>query len=155
MNLSATFMAILLAGATILASASSPANAHPPPFTQAQRLERQKILFSKMDQNRDGQVSLEEYLAYYQKAVDQGRGRFIEYGFREYDRNGDGFITLQEFLAPVTVRDQFRALDVNRDGRISRDEFLGPEPQFRSMDRDNDGLVTWEEYWRVMSRIQK
>ena len=26
---------------------------------------------------------------------------------------------------------------------------------FRSMDRDKDGLVTWEEYWRVMSRMQK
>ena len=64
-------------------------------------------------------------------------------------------ITLQEFLAPVTVRDRFRAMDLNQDGRISRDEFLEPGPLFRAMDRDGDGLVTWEEYWRVMSKIQK
>jgi Ca2+-binding EF-hand superfamily protein len=155
MNLGLNLMAVLMAGAGLLASGSPPAGAHPPPFTQEQRLEKQKIAFEKMDQNRDGQVSLEEYLAYYQKAVEQGRRQFSEYDFRKYDRNGDGFITLQEFLEPVTVKDQFRGLDKNRDGRISRDEFLGPERQFRTMDRDNHGFITWEEYWRVMSRIQK
>jgi Ca2+-binding EF-hand superfamily protein len=155
MNLGLNLMAVLLAGATILASTASPAGAHPLPFTQEQRIEKQKIAFEKMDQNRDGQVSLEEFLAYYHAGVEQGRRQFIEYDFRKYDRNGDGFITLKEFLEPVTVRDQFRALDKNRDGRISRDEFLGPERQFRAMDRDNDGFITWEEYWRVMSRIQK
>ncbi|OGR30878.1 MAG: hypothetical protein A2139_03365 [Desulfobacca sp. RBG_16_60_12] len=155
MNLGLNLMAVLLMRVGILASGSPPAGAHPPPFTQAQRLEQQKIAFEKMDRNRDGQVSLTEYLAYYQKAVEQGRRQYIEYDFRKYDLNGDGFITLKEFLEPVTVRDQFRALDKNRDGSISRDEFWGPEPQFRSMDQDNDGFITWEEYWRVMSRIQK
>jgi Ca2+-binding EF-hand superfamily protein len=154
-NLGRNLKAVLLAGAIILASPPPPAGARPPGGTQEQRLERQKILFSKMDKNRDGQVSLEEFLAYYQVQCDQGRRRFIEYDFRQYDRNGVGFITLQEFMAPVTVRDTFRALDKNRDGRISRDEFLLPGPLFRSMDLDNDGLVTWEEFWRVMSRIQK
>jgi len=153
MNLGLDLMAVLLAGAIILASASPPAGAHPPPFTQEQRLEKQKIAFEKMDQNRDEQVNLEEFLAYYQKAVEQGRRRFIEDDFRKCDRDGDGFITLQEFLEPVTVQDQFRALDENRDGRISRDEFLGPERQFRAMDWDNDGFVTWEESWRVMGKI--
>jgi len=155
MDLGLNLMAVLLAGATILASTASPSGARPPPFTQEQRIEKQKIAFEKMDQNRDGQVSPEEFLAYYHAGVEQGKRRFIEYDFRKYDRNGDGFITLQEFLEPVTVRDQFRALDVNRDGRISRDEFLEGEARFRAMDRDNDGCVTWEEYWRVMSRIQK
>jgi Ca2+-binding EF-hand superfamily protein len=155
MNLGLKLMAVFLAGATILGSTASPVAAHPPPYTQEQRLERQKILFTKMDQNRDGQVSLAEFLAYYHAGVEQGRRQFIEYDFRKYDRNGDGFITLQEFLEPVTVRDQFRGLDKDRDGRISRDEFLGPEQQFRAMDRDNHGFITWEEYWRVMSRIQK
>jgi Ca2+-binding EF-hand superfamily protein len=155
MNLSATIITILLAGATILASVSPPAYARWPGFTDEQRLERQRVLFAKIDQNRDGQVSLEEFLAYYQVECAKGRRRFIEYNFRTYDRNGDGFITLQEFLEAVTIRDQFRALDINGDGRISRDEFLEGEARFRAMDQDNDGFITWEEYWRVMSRIRK
>ena len=155
MRLSAYLMAILLAGAIILASNPFPAGARWPGYTDEQRLERQRIAFAKMDKNQDGQIDLAEFLAYYQKEVAQGRRRFIEFDFRLYDRNGDGFITLQEFLAPVTVRDRFRAMDLNQDGRISRDEFLEPGPLFRAMDRDGDGLVTWEEYWRVMSKIQK
>jgi Ca2+-binding EF-hand superfamily protein len=155
MNLGCNLTAVLLTGAVLLATAPPPAGARPPGGTQEQRLERQKILLSKLDKNRDGQVSLEEFLAYYHAAVEQGRRRFVEYDFRKYDRNGDGFITREEFLAPVTERDTFRAMDKNRDGRIGQDEFLLPGPMFRSMDQDKDGLVTWEEFWRVMSRIQK
>jgi hypothetical protein len=33
----------------------------PPPCTQAQWLERQKVAFKEMDQNQDGQVSLPGY----------------------------------------------------------------------------------------------
>jgi Ca2+-binding EF-hand superfamily protein len=155
MNLSARLVVALLAGAISLAGILPPAYAHPPPYTEAQRRERQEIAFKEMDQNRDGQVSLAEFLAYYHRGVAQGRRRFIEHECRLYDRNGDGVITLEEFLAAVTVRDRFLALDLNRDGRISREEFIGPEPLFRAMDCDGDGLVTWEEYWRVVSRIQK
>jgi Ca2+-binding EF-hand superfamily protein len=155
MNLDRKLMAVILAGAAFLANPPPPAGARWPGFTEEQRLERQKLLFGKLDKNRDGQVSLEEFLAHYRLECSQGRRRFVEFDFRKYDRNGDGFITLQEFLAPVTVRDTFRGLDKDRDGRISRDEFLLPSPRFRSMDQDNDGLVTWEEFWRVMSRIRK
>ncbi len=42
MNLGLNLMAVLLAGATILASTAPPAGAHPPPFTQEQRLETTK-----------------------------------------------------------------------------------------------------------------
>jgi Ca2+-binding EF-hand superfamily protein len=155
MKLSGNLAAVFLAGAITLASPSSPAGARWPGFTEAQRLERQKIAFQQMDKDQDGQVTLAEFLACYQKEVAQGRRRFIEFDFRLYDRNEDAVITLQEFLTPVTVRDRFRAMDLNRDGRISRDEFLEPVPLFRAMDRDGDGLITWEEYWRVMSRIRK
>jgi Ca2+-binding EF-hand superfamily protein len=154
-NPSAYLMAMLLAGAVILAGASPPAGARWPGYTDEQRLERQKAAFAKMDKNQDGQVDLAEFLAYYPKEVAQGRRRFIEFDFRLYDRNGNGMITLQEFLAPVTLRDRFRAMDLNQDGRISRDEFLEPGPLFKAMDRDNQGWVTWEDYWRVMSRIRK
>ena len=155
MKLSVYLMAMLLAGATLLASNPPPAGARWPGYTEEQRLERQKVAFAKMDKNQDGQVDLAEFLAYYQKEVAQGRLRFIEFDFRLYDRNGNGVITLQEFLAPVTVRDRFRAMDLNQDGRISREEFLEPGPLFQAMDQDGDGLVTWEDYWRVMSRIRK
>jgi Ca2+-binding EF-hand superfamily protein len=146
---------VLLATAALLATPPPKAGARPPGYTEKQRLERQKILFSQLDRNQDGQVNLEEFLAHYHLECERGRRRFIEFDFRKYDRNEDGLITLQEFLAPVTLPDTFRALDKNRDGRLSREEFLLPSPLFRSMDRANDGLITWEEFWRVMSRIQK
>jgi Ca2+-binding EF-hand superfamily protein len=155
MNLGRILMAVLLAGAVLLAAPPPPAGARPPRFNQEQRLAHQQTVFAQMDKNQDGQVSLADFLAHYQAAVEQDRRRFIEYDFRQYDRNGDGFITREEFLAPVTVRDTFRALDKDRDGRISQDEFLLPGPMFASMDQNKDGLVTWEEFWRVMSRIQK
>ena len=101
--------------------------------------------FQELDKNRDGKVSLGEFLAFH---GDNSRLRtqFLEYEFRKYDRDGDGIITYEEDWAPVSSEDEFRGVDKNRDSRISPDEFLQGERLFRRLDRNNDGGVTWDEY---------
>jgi Ca2+-binding EF-hand superfamily protein len=102
-------------------------------------------LNDRSNNNRDGKVSLEEYLAFL-GADHPLRRQFLAYEFRQYDRNGDGLITREEHWARLSLSDEFRALDKNQDGRVSPDEFLQGEKQFRSLDRNHDGFITREEY---------
>ena len=141
MNPVAKLITVLLVGATVL---SSPAAQALTP-THEQVREGWEKRFQSMDKNRDGKVSLEEFLAF-QGAELPLRRQLLEYEFRKYDRNGDGFITHEEHWAPVGLEDEFRGVDENRDGRISPDEFLQGERLFRRLDRNNDGVITWEEY---------
>ena len=107
---------------------------------------------SRLDKNRDGKVSLEEYLAFH-GAESPLRRQFLEYEFRKYDRDGDGIITYEEHWAPVNLEDEFRAWK-KRDGRISPDEFLQGERLFRRLDRNNDGVITWESTGRIPAEAQ-
>jgi Ca2+-binding EF-hand superfamily protein len=141
MNPIAKLITVLLVGATMLSSAA--AQALTP--TREQVRESWEKRFQDRDKNRDGKVSLEEYLAFHGAEPPLSRD-LLEYEFRKYDRNGDGFITHEEHWAPVRLEDEFRGMDKNRDGQISPDEFLQGERLFRRLDRNNDGVITWEEY---------
>jgi Ca2+-binding EF-hand superfamily protein len=136
-------MVFLSAAVIILANGSPPASALTPTREQVQKSWEKR--FQDLDKNRDGKVSLEEYLVFFGADHPQRR-QFLEYEFRKYDRNGDGFITIEEHWAPVSLADEFRALDKNQDGRISQDEFLQGERMFRRLDRNHDGFVTLDEY---------
>ena len=141
MNPTAKLITMLLVGATMLSSTA--AQALTP--TREQVREGWEKRFQSMDKNRDGKVSLEEFLAFHGAELPLRR-QLLEYEFRKYDRNGDGFITHEEHWAPVGLEDEFRGVDENRDGRISPDEFLQGERLFRRLDRNNNGVITWEEY---------
>jgi len=75
-------------------------------------------LFTRLDANRDGYLSMQEY--------SQGGGFTLDslggasYRFSNLDVNGDGLITRNEWNMN---RADFNRLDVNRDNRISRFEF--------------------------------
>jgi Ca2+-binding EF-hand superfamily protein len=140
-NMIAKLITVLLVGAAMLPSAA--AQALTP--TREQVREGWEKRFQDRDKNRDGKVSLEEYLAFH-GAEPPLRRQFLEYEYRKYDRNGDGFITHEEHWAPVNLPDEFRGVDKNRDGRISLDEFLEGKRLFRRLDRNHDGVITWEEY---------
>jgi len=137
----ATLITVLLVGATMLSSTA--VQALTPTHEQVRKSWEKR--FQDLDKNRDGKVSLEEFLAFH-GAESPLRRQFWEYEFRKYDRNGDGFITHEEHWAPVGLEDEFRGVDRNRDGRISPDEFLQGERLFRHLDRNNDGVITWDEY---------
>jgi len=135
---------VFLAAAVIILTSGLP-QAFPLTPTREQVRTSWEKRFQDLDKNRDGKVSLTEYLAFFGADSPQRR-QFLEYEFRKYDRNGDGFITPGEHWAPVTLEDEFRALDKNRDGRVSRDEFLQEDKIFRNLDRNHDGFITLEEY---------
>jgi Ca2+-binding EF-hand superfamily protein len=143
MNKICKFMVLLAAVVILPASGSTPAAALTPTREQVKKSWEKR--FQDLDNNRDGKVSLEEYLAFF-GADHPLRRQFLEYEFRKYDRNGDGFITREEHWARLSLSDEFRALDKDQDGRVSPDEFLQGEKLFRSLDRNHDGFITWDEY---------
>jgi Ca2+-binding EF-hand superfamily protein len=142
-NKISNLMGFLSFAVIILASSPPPAFALTPSREQVQKSWEKR--FQDLDNNRDGKVSLEEYLVFFGADHPQRR-QFLEYEFRKYDRNGDGFITTEEHGAPVSLADEFRALDKNQDGRIGQDEFLQGERMFCRLDRNQDGFITLEEY---------
>ena len=141
MNPIAKLLTLLLVGGAMLSS--DVAQALTPTHEQVRKSWEKR--FQARDKDRDGKVSLEEFLAFHGAELPLRR-QLLEYEFRKYDRNGDGFITHEEHWAPVGLEDEFRGVDENRDGRISPDEFLQGERLFRRLDRNNDGVITWEEY---------
>jgi Ca2+-binding EF-hand superfamily protein len=143
MHLISGIFVFLAAAVIILAPGSTPAFPRTP--TRGQVQDSWEKRFQDLDQNRDGQVSLAEYFAFFKEGSPQRR-RYVEYEFRKYDRNGDGFITREEHFTTVTLRDEFRALDQDRDGKVSLKEFLDAEILFQPLDRNHDGFLTLEEY---------
>jgi len=105
-------------------------------------------LFTRLDANRDGYVTLQEYT--------QGNGFNLDalggpaFGFSAIDANHDGWLTRNEWSMSSA---DFKRLDINFDNRISRFEFehdtasddrFSPA-QFNALDANHDGWLTRSE----------
>gem|GEM_PF-3026522 len=120
-----------------------PAAALTPTPEQVRRAEERR--FTELDRNRDGRVSRQEYLRFFD-AVSGTRRQYFEYEFRKYDRNRDGYLTREELTAPVRPEDEFRAMDADGDGRLSPKEFLFGGREFFRRDRNGDNFLSLPEY---------
>jgi hypothetical protein len=113
-------------------------------------------LFTRLDANRDGSVTMQEYT--------QGAGFNLDalggpaYRFTNIDANNDGWVTRNEWQMGNA---DFDRLDINRDNRISRFEFENDTAsdndnraprQFNSIDANRDGWLTRSE--SRMSNVQ-
>jgi len=137
---------VLPSGLGVLPSGSGEGTVGPPPLAALR----------EADTNKDGSVSLQEYLAAQEKA------------FRQMDTNKDGALDSQELMAvrqgirrevqqmaalrggafghgTLALR-RFQELDANNDGKISAAEFKGPQERFKQLDANGDGFLTKEEY---------
>ena len=107
-------------------------------------------LFIRLDTNRDGFLTIQEYT--------QGAGFNLDslggpsFRFSNIDRNSDGWVTRNEWHMGNT---DFDRLDINRDNRISRFEFENDTAsyndyryfptEFNSFDSNRDGWLTRPE----------
>ncbi len=107
-------------------------------------------LFSRLDTNRDGYMTIQEYTQGSGFALDSRGGP--SYRFSNIDLNNDGWVTRNEWNMGSA---EFVRLDLNRDNRISRYEFEDhtseyndqqyTAAQFGSFDANRDGWLTRPE----------
>jgi Ca2+-binding EF-hand superfamily protein len=97
-------------------------------------------LGEQLDTNKDGTVTLEEFLAQ--------RGP----SFARFDKNNDGVVDRDEFEAAAKesadywVKRFIKRFDTDRDGRISKDEFAkARRERFAMRDLDGDGRIGVED----------
>ena len=91
--------------------------------------------FNRVDTNRDGRISRDEW-------------RYDYESFRRADRNGDDVLSRAEFVNGDTdedLEDRFEYLDANNDGRIDRSEWHSSADAFRWLDRNHDGVLSRRE----------
>ncbi|XP_046543709.1 calmodulin-4-like [Haliotis rubra] len=98
-----------------------------------------KQLFSELDKDKSGDVTLDEFL-FAMQPITNGKKRCATFRrmFRRMDVNKDGFLSVSELhralasavgegeepLSAQEVKDMIAHVDVNGDGRLDYEEFL-------------------------------
>ena len=100
--------------------------------------------FSRVDTNRSGGISSEEYEA--------ATMHLADLDFEEVDINGDNVISKREAAAmPVSLEEAFDTVDTDGDGNVSQVEYeagrtnLLKGVDFDSVDTDGDGVIDPQE----------
>ena len=94
----------------------------------------------EMDANKDGVVTLEEFL---------GRR---DAGFARLDKTGDGFVDASDIAARSKENTDYRArrflkmFDANKDGKVSKEEFeQRAKDRFAMRDLNSDGAIDLDD----------
>lgn len=120
-------------------------------ITAAEHTDGSKALFTKMDTNKDGQVTTAEMDAMHATMKDKGHATArTEGGANEqkmadkkaYDETGTG----KAMPKMMSSEQKIAKMDTNNDGKLSAAEHAaGAKQMFSKMDTDRDGTLTAQE----------
>ena len=155
---------VLLTGSAVLSQGAPTKPANP---SAAEEKARLKGIFKQLDQNKNGQLTHEEFVDFWKRNFDARdknddglhdqteilRASHIE----AFDLNKDGVVSLEEELS---VRNRhWQHFDIAEEGVVSWNDFFARSPKrrtspkthnnvttFTKMDADNNGYLTSEEY---------
>ena len=97
----------------------------------AEQIEVMKKMFARLDKDKDGCVTREEYVGLFSGA------------FTPQDKNKDNVLTPDEFKHGPA----FKYGDADKDGKLTRDEYRRIyTSQHKGLDKNKDGTVTTDEY---------
>ncbi|MEO1131935.1 MAG: EF-hand domain-containing protein [Cyanobacteria bacterium J06639_1] len=123
-------------------------------------------LFSSIDANRDGKVSLDEYLSF---ALSEEKMR-LRRAFEALDSDRDGNLDFSEFVAAAVpnldILKLCREFDRDRNGLLSIAEAIHTTERLQlsvdavqlkllltEVDRDGDGQITYFEYLGAIAHV--
>lgn len=142
----AAFQSCLLTGALFVLVSGRAQSEDPPP----------KLVFSDLDSDSSGKVSLSEFL----KNVPDDQRQRQRVQFFQLDVDENELLSPEEFKnrdpnRKLTVRNEFRSRDQSGNGKLSLKEYLAPlgsadpkvaQRNFSVVDFDRDGELTFEEF---------
>ena len=118
--------ALLAMAAPALAQTEAPAGAKPQGMTlQQSQASNGDKMFARLDTNKDGKISREEFEAFRQKnakvdAAATKAGKRGERMFARFDTDKDGFLSRTEADAVLAWR--YKRMDANNDGILTLEE---------------------------------
>ena len=136
---------------TLLTAAMTAAVIFTPVTALADRGERAAKMMERIDTDKNGAISLEEFTTARAARFDAA------------DANKDGAITREEMMAQIEkrrmerrVNRMFERLDADNDGTITKAETAAfAEKRFARLDRDNSGSIEKSEMRRLKKRDRK
>ena len=118
-------------------------------------------VFSRLDTNKDGRHSKEEYIVNGVHMNEQARKGI----FNAADYDQDGFVSAFEYFENRIITDEakliFEAMDQNKNGQLTRSEFMRSkrikdlklaDAIFQALDTNNNGELIIPEYLRVWGK---